>query len=131
MTGVFLVPNALDMRLGWTVPWSLSSSVRAWFVSTHAVSYYITLLLVGALWTVHMRAGWLRRENIMSGMALISALAVLALSGLLLYYAGEDNLVNAAVLTHIGGGLLLPVILIVHILGARRAQSRAVRVKIL
>jgi len=130
ITGVLLVPNALDMRLGWSLPWSLSSSARTWFVSSHAASYYLTLLMVGALWTVHMRAGWLRRENIISGMALISALALLALSGLLLYYAGEDNVVNAAVLAHVGVGLLLPAVLIVHIFGARRAQSRAVRPKI-
>jgi hypothetical protein len=127
LSGILLVPNALDMRLGWSVPWSLSSGARTWFVSSHAASYYLCLLLVGALWTVHMRAGWLRRENIISGMALISALALLALSGLLLYYAGEDNVVNAAVLAHIGVGLLLPTILMAHIFGARRAKARAVR----
>jgi uncharacterized protein YybS (DUF2232 family) len=126
-SGVLLIPNALDMRLGWHVPWALGGDLRAWMVSSHAASVYLTLLLAGALWTVHMRAGWLRQENVASGISLVLALSLLALTGLLLYYAGDEDLINSAVVMHIILGLMLPALLVGHILGARRARLRATR----
>jgi len=74
-----------------------------------------------------MRAGWLRQENVASGISLVLALAMLALTGLLLYYAGDEDLINSAVVMHIILGLMLPALLVGHILGARRARLRATR----
>lgn len=127
ISGMLLIPHALDIRLGWHLPWTLAGDLRTWLVSSHAASAYLTLVLVGALWTVHMRAGWLRRENIASGISLVFSLTILALSGLLLYYAGDEGLINTAVVMHIILGLIFPSLLVAHIVGARRARLRATR----
>ena len=126
-SGLLLLPGALMMRLEWDVPWSLPTRARVWTAASHAASYLATLFLLGALWTNHMRAGWMRWENIKSGTTLLGAFAVLALSGLGLYYAGEEALGRLALSLHVIAGLALPLILGAHILGARQAQARAHR----
>lgn len=124
LTGLILVPGALEMRLEWEVPWSLAGSQRVPAAAGHATSFFLTLLLLGALWTVHMRAGWVRRENVLSGGTLLAAFGLLAASGLALYYAGDETLGRIAFIIHLGTGLGLPLMLAAHIVGALRARSR-------
>ncbi len=127
ISGLLLAPGALEMRLEWSLPWTLDSGSRVWAALTHATAYFLMLLLLGALWTVHMRAGWLRRENVFSGASLLVLFALLALSGLGLYYLSHETLASLAVLLHLVGGLSLPILLWIHMLGAKAAQSRVNR----
>lgn len=127
VTGLLLTPGALEMRLEWSMPWSLDGGQRVWAAASHALSFFLILLLIGALWTVHMRAGWLRRENILSGAALLGGFALLAISGLGLYYAGDESLGRIALTGHLIAGLGMPVLLAIHIIGAVHAQTRIKR----
>lgn len=124
-TGLLLAPGALQMRLEWDVPWTLGSSARVWVAAVHALCFFLMLGLLGAAWTVHIRAGWVRRENIRSGGTLLSAFGLLALSGLGLYYAGGEALPSWSAIAHLLAGLLVPVLYAVHRLGARAAAARA------
>lgn len=123
VSGLILAPGALEMRLEWAVPWSLEGGARVWGAALHAASYFVMLFLLGALWTVHMRAGWVRRENVLSGGLLLGAFGLLALSGLGLYYLGDASLGSLALAAHLLAGLGLPGLLVAHILGAKRAQA--------
>lgn len=124
LSGLLLMPSALAMRLEWDVPWSLDSGSRVLAAAGHAASYFATLLLLGALWTIHMRAGWLRAENTLSGSLMLASFSLLMLSGLGLYYAGDEAFGRIALYGHLLAGLTLPVLLGAHILGAARARLR-------
>lgn len=124
-TGLLLTPGALQMRLDWDMPWSLPSGLRTWVAAGHALSFLSILGLVGAVWAVHIRAGWVRRENVRSGLLLLAAFGLLSLSGLGLYYAGGENLAAWSAVAHLLAGGLLPLLFVAHLLGARAAARRA------
>lgn len=124
-TGLLLTPGALQMRLDWDMPWSLPSGLRTWTAAGHALSFLSMLSLVGAVWAVHIRAGWVRRENVRSGLLLLAAFGLLGLSGLGLYYAGGENLPAWSAVAHLLAGGLLPLLFVAHLLGARAAARRA------
>lgn len=122
-SGLALVPNALDTRLGLDLGlWSLGGQ-RTWVAALHAASFFTTLMLLGALWTVHMRAGWVRRENVFSAILLLVAFGLLVVSGLGLYY-GDELIGQVALGIHLLAGFLLPVLLFAHLIGAVQAQRR-------
>lgn len=56
----------------------------------HGVSSYALLVVIGSLLPRHVRLGWLRRRNIVTGLTVTAVMAVLAATGLALYYGGED-----------------------------------------
>lgn len=124
ISGLALVPNALEARLGLDLGlWSLGSQ-RPLVAALHASSVFATLLLLGALWSVHMRAGWVRRENVFSAILLLVAFTLLALSGLVLYY-GDELSGQIALGLHLLAGFLLPLLLFAHLMGAFQAKRRA------
>jgi hypothetical protein len=57
---------------------------------THGISAAFALLAFGAVMPGHIRSAWNARRNRGSGIAMITVLAALMLSGLLLYYGDED-----------------------------------------
>lgn len=56
----------------------------------HGVSAYAVLLAVGSLLPVHVRAGWLLRRNLVTGLAVIATTSILGITALMLYYGGEE-----------------------------------------
>ncbi|OYV37341.1 MAG: hypothetical protein B7Z83_04960 [Thiomonas sp. 20-64-5] len=124
-TGLVLAPGALHMRIEWDMPWFLSSGLRVWVAALHALCFLLMFGLIGALWTVHIRAGWVRRENLASGALLLVVFGLLGLSGLGLYYAGGEALPAWSAVAHLLAGGLLPVLYAAHRLGARAAAARA------
>lgn len=124
-SGLLLTPGALQMRLEWEMPWALSSGLRVWVAALHALSFLLMAGMIGAVWAVHIRAGWLRRENLTSGLLMLAAFCVLGLSGLGLYYVGGEGLAQWSAVVHLLAGGLLPLLYLAHRLGARAAAARA------
>ena len=125
VSGVLLIPSALEMRLEWSAPWSLSGEPRIAFHAAHATAAFLALFIIGALWVIHIRAGLARRKNHYSGIAMVVLMALLLLSGIGLYYAGDELLGRLSVVLHLATGLLLPLSLGVHIVMARRLNVAA------
>ncbi|MGE0072964.1 MAG: hypothetical protein AB7S55_07875 [Thiomonas sp.] len=124
-SGLLLLPGALRVHWECSVPWALSAEQRVWVAALHAAGFMAMFGLIGALWTVHIRAGWIRRENLRSGVGLLGLFGLLGLSGLGLYYAGNERLQSWSALVHLLAGGLLPVGYLAHRLGARAAAARA------
>ena len=61
-----------------------------WLLTLHGVSAYAALLVVGSLLPVHVRAGWLRRRNLVTGLAVVTTTAILGVTAMLLYYGSEE-----------------------------------------
>jgi len=124
LSGLWLLPSALEFKLQYEVDWALPLETRLPAVISHVVAAFFLLFLLGALWFGHMRAGWRKRLNRTSGAALAVMFAVLAGTGVALYYAGSETgqLFNSVVHSVVGMALLL--IFVVHMLLGRRIRKR-------
>ena len=56
----------------------------------HGISAYAVLVAVGSLLPVHVRAGWLRRRNLVTGLTVIATISILSVTALMLYYGSEE-----------------------------------------
>jgi hypothetical protein len=120
ITGLFLAPGALEMRLEWEVPWRLAPGMRIWLAAGHALSAFAVLSTLGGLAAVHMRAGFRRRRNLTTGLLLLAGFVALALTALGIYYLGDERLGVWASIGHLAIGLLLALPLGLHVATARR-----------
>ena len=50
----------------------------------HGISAYAVLVAVGSLLPVHVRAGWLRRRNLLTGLTVIATISILSVTALML-----------------------------------------------
>ncbi|WP_280152612.1 FeoA family protein [Piscinibacter sp. XHJ-5] len=113
-SGLLLAPTTLAMRVGWPVPWRLPSDARLLAAASHAAASFVLLMVVGALWTIHMRVGWRRGRQRVTGATLVSGVAGLVLSALGVYYLGDSELAGDVALVHVSLGVLLALPLAVH-----------------
>lgn len=56
----------------------------------HGASSYALLVAVGSLLPVHVRGGWQRRRNLVTGLTVTGVMATLGVTALVLYYGGEE-----------------------------------------
>ena len=97
---------------------------EAWWLRLHGASAFVMLWFAGLVWGTHARPALMQARWRVSGIAIVTLLALLALTGYLLYYSGDDAWRDAARLLHwlLGLGLALP--LLIHLIGVRRARRR-------
>ena len=91
----------------------------------HGGAAMLALFIVGTLVPLHMKRGWRARLNRRNGVLLIGFVALLALSGYGLYYAGSEEFRGFASLAHTLLGFLLPGALAWHIVRGRRSRRLA------
>ncbi len=107
LSGLLLAPTTLALRADLPLPWRLASGSRVGMAAFHGGTAFVLLFLCGALWAVHMRAGWHRHRQRASGAIVAGLMLLLAVTALVLYYAGEDAVANAAAAAHLAAGTLL------------------------
>jgi hypothetical protein len=92
----------------------------------HGGAAMVTLLLLGALFPIHIARSWRGRFNRISGSIMVICNAVLIVTAFGLYYLGAETLRPWASDLHIAAGLALPVLIGFHIwLGRRQSKNRA------
>ena|ERR1700757_4274359 len=72
--------------------WSESARI---LLTLHGVTSYALLVAIGSLLPLHVRAGWLRRRNLVTGILVTASMTVLSVTALVLYYGGEETQVVA------------------------------------
>jgi hypothetical protein len=87
----------------------------------HGGTAMAALMLIGALFPLHMRRGWRARRNRLTGTAMATFNAVLIVTAFGLYYLGSDLLRPWSSRLHIAFGLALPVLFLIHVLIGRRS----------
>lgn len=122
LTGVLLAPGTLMLKAELDLPWRLASSARVLMAALHAAGGFAMMLMLGALWSVHMRAGWRRRSQRVSGAVVATILLVLAVTAVLIYYLGDETLGAATALIHLAIGHALVVSFVWHWVRGRRAR---------
>lgn len=106
-SGLLLAPTTLALRADIAVPWRLPGAGRISVAALHAAGGFVLVLLIGALWAVHMRSGWRRHQQRTSGAILGGLLMTLVASAVAVYYLGDESLGAAAALAHLGTGIAL------------------------
>jgi hypothetical protein len=81
------------------------------------------LILFGALFALHVRRAWRSRKNRLSGAVMLAFNATLIVTSFGLYYLGSETLRPWASGIHLGIGLGLPVLFLVHVLAGRRCRQ--------
>lgn len=114
VSGCLLIPTSLVMRFEQNVVWRLAYSQQVVTVAMHTTFSYLILALIGALSTIHMRAGVKTKKNYRTGFSLVALFVVLLLSGIGLLYLGDEDWIVTASALHSGVGLSLLVILLLH-----------------
>jgi len=125
VTGLLLAPTTLALRADIAVPWRLPGSGRVLCAALHAAGGFALMLLVGALWSVHMRSGWRRRQQRTSGLVIGLMLLTLAATAIIVYYTGDESAGPAAALLHLGVGVALAAPFGWHWLRGRSARRHA------
>ncbi|SFF39333.1 hypothetical protein SAMN04488120_103167 [Fontimonas thermophila] len=98
---------------------------QAWLLKAHGVLAMFAVWGFGVLWSFHIRPAWRLRRHRNSGGLLFASVSLLSISGLLLYYAGNETLRGLSSLVHWIIGFAGSIALIVHgLLIARRGRSR-------
>jgi len=97
-------------------------AVAANLLMIHGGMAMVTLLLVGALFPLHVRLSWRAARNRIIGTVMLTAVAILIVTAFGLYYSGSDTLRPAASWAHTVVGLALPVLIIAHVLIGRRSR---------
>jgi magnesium-transporting ATPase (P-type) len=114
----------------WNYLWStgdFETSGKVWAMKIHGAAAMAVLVLVGMLLSVHVRFAWHARRNRENGAVFLSMFALLTITGYGLYYAGNEALRAWASWIHLGVGLILPILVLVHILLGRRTRPAVQR----
>lgn len=129
VSGLLLAPTTLEMRSTWALGWRLEAASRIAAAAAHATLALAFMLLLGALWSIHMRAGWKRRQQRVSGLLLGIALLVLSASAVGVYYLADETMANFAGLSHLAIGVVLIVPFAYHAIVGRRQRVRSRRLR--
>jgi hypothetical protein len=100
--------------------------VAADLLMIHGGAAMAALLLFGALIPLHVQRAWRGRLNRVTGIAMLTANALLIVTAFGLYYSGSDVLRAWTSDLHIAAGFVIPALIVVHIVtGRRRVAARS------
>jgi hypothetical protein len=105
LSGLLLAPETLFLKGEMDVPWRVTGAARIVTAALHAAGAFVVAAFIGALWTVHMRAGWRKKKQHISGILLAVNMTLLAATAVGIYYLGDEGLGPLAALTHLGLGV--------------------------
>jgi hypothetical protein len=100
-------------------------AILLYLIVAHGFAGMLFLVALGAVLVVHVREGWRRARNRISGSLMLATAVLLGLSACGLYYLGSDTLRNLVSDLHIALGLFVPLIFVAHVALGRRARLRA------
>lgn len=124
ISGLILVPGTLETKLEMDIPAKLSGSIRLYASALHTLLSYSSLVLLGALWSIHMRREWRRHKNIYSGSLLLFFFIALGLSAVGILYFGNEKLSLYSSVLHMFFGIALPLTYAGHIIKVRNLDKQ-------
>ena len=129
--GLLLVTGAawavLHYLPGWLgVEERSAVAANAILMKVHGAAAMLSLLLLGAMLVLHVGVGWRSTRNKASGVLILGLSGLLLATGYLLYYAGSEEVRQAASLLHLAAGIALPVVIMFHALRLMLARRRHV-----
>ena len=95
----------------------------AYLLMLHGGAAMAILMLLGALAPLHVERAWRSRRNRLTGTTMVASNAALIATAFGLYYLGAETFRSWASDLHIGIGLVLPVLLLVHVVVGKRISN--------
>lgn len=123
ISGLLLLPGMLELRLEWEIPAALHFGSRVVLAALHGLFAFATVAVLGALVPLHIRSGWRRRKHVRSGIAVLSLMLALALTGWGIYYLADERWAVSTSVAHVLIGLGVVVLLTLHVVIAKRAHA--------
>lgn len=123
-SGLLLLPPMLEMRMEWESPLHVSGDWRLAGAALHSTSAFLSMILLGALSIVHMRMGWRRHLNRISGVGLLILFSVSLLTAIGMFYFGDADLSRVASILHTITGLVIVLLFCWHLEKGRRIRVR-------
>jgi hypothetical protein len=102
-------------------PWA---GTATWLLMIHGGVAMPALMLLGALFPLHIQPSLRRAKNFGSGFTMLTVIGLLILTAFGLYYAGGESLRAWSSDLHIALGLAFPILLTAHILWGKRDSLR-------
>lgn len=90
-----------------------------WALVFHGIAAYAFLIIGGAMIPIHVKLGWSMRRNYKTGLWLGVGCILAAVTGLGLYYIGEDIALSTARIAHWVVGLVVIPALLIHAIRGR------------
>lgn len=94
--------------------------IQAWMMKLHGLAVMPALFVYGSLLRSHMIKAWNGKMNRNTGLISVSILALLTISGYMLYYIADEKLRSYTSLAHWIIGLCLLLALPLHIITGRK-----------
>lgn len=89
--------------------------LEPWSLKIHGAFSALALVLLGSLLAIHVTPALQSRRHLWTGLSLLTLWLLLAVSGYLLYYAGDEDLRALISQLHWIVGLALPLLLAAHL----------------
>lgn len=124
ITGVLLVPTMLEMRMAWDSPVQVSADLRLASAALHTTIAFAAMILIGSLSAVHMRVGWKRHLNRISGIGLLLLFGILLLTAIGMFYVGDEDFSRWSSVVHSTVGVVVTVLFCWHMEKGRRIRLR-------
>lgn len=121
LSGCLLIPSLLDMRLQWQEVWDPLKDLRTMIVAIHTLSGILIMMVLGALWSIHMRVGWRAKEKRASGSLSVMAFLLVAISSIGILYLGDEMLSLGSSLVHTALGLSVIPVFAIHLRQSRKS----------
>ncbi|MCC2617744.1 hypothetical protein LJ739_15940 [Aestuariibacter halophilus] len=122
-SGVLMTPTMLEFKLALSQPWRVPGVWWTTVAGSHAASGWLVSLLVGALWSVHMRSHWRKKQQRVTGLVNGLLMLVLGATAIGLYYASEEVSQYWLALLHVAGGAGFCVFFVAHAFGRRATNA--------
>ena len=94
-----------------------------WILRVHGLAMLVGLFVYGSLLRAHMINAWKLRRNRNTGLLVASVLALLTVTGYMLYYVGGETTRPIISIVHWVIGLVIGGLLPFHVWHGRRARN--------
>jgi hypothetical protein len=101
-----------------------TNPLEPWSLRLHGGFAALALVLLGSMIPGHIAPALSARRHLLSGLGMLAAWSVLALTGYLLYYAGGESFRQDVSLVHWIVGLGLPLSLLLHLRNRAARRER-------
>jgi hypothetical protein len=126
-TGVLFATGALWLMVRYGLRQGgvddLPHPAEPWILRVHGFAMMVGLFVYGSLLRAHMVNAWKLRRNRTTGALVATVLALLTLTGYLLYYVGGETTRPIISVAHWATGIAIGVLLPLHIWRGRRDRS--------
>ncbi len=99
----------------------------AYLLMLHGGTAMLTLMLLGALFPLHISRAWRAGKNRATGIVMLAFNAVLIATAFGLYYLGSEVIRPWASDVHIAFGLAIPLLFLAHIKTGRKRHRKVMR----